>query len=105
MNKRINSENTGGYEMSTRQMAARRVAKNAIHFPPAARGSGRVGRSAAGRARDEEAVRLAVVASVRHQDTPYDELLMSGVDRADARDRVQDKVDAVLEMWARRAEG
>jgi len=30
---------------------------------------------------------------------------MSGVDRAAARDRVQDAVDAVLEMWARRAEG
>jgi len=42
---------------------------------------------------------------VRHQDTPYDELLMSGVDRLGARDRVQDAVDEVLEMWARRAEG
>jgi hypothetical protein len=35
----------------------------------AVRGSGRVGRSAAGRALDEQAVTLAVVASVRHQDT------------------------------------
>ena len=33
------------------------------------RGGGRVGRSAAGRALDEQAVRLAVVASVQHQDT------------------------------------
>ena len=36
------------------------------------RGSGRVGRSAAGRALDERAVTLAVVASVRHRDTEYD---------------------------------
>lgn len=46
-----------------------------------ARGSGRVGRSAAGRALDAEAVTLAVVASVRHGDTNYDELLMSGIPR------------------------
>src|SRR5262245_428252 len=70
-----------------------------------ARGSGRVGRSSAGRALDEEAVTLAVVASVRHEDTPYDRLLMAGVDRAEARDRVRDAVDEVLEKWALRAEG
>ncbi len=46
-----------------------------------ARGSGRVGRSALGRAADPDAVRLAVAASVRHADTGYDELLMSGIDR------------------------
>ena len=63
------------------------------------RGSGRVGRSAAGRAVDPSAVELAVVASVRHRDTDYDDLLMSGVDRADARDRVRDQVDDVLERW------
>ena len=65
------------------------------------RGSGRVGRSAAGRAVDPSAVELAVVASVRHDDTDYDDLLMSGVDRADARDRVRDQVDDVLERWRR----
>ena len=36
---------------------------------------------------------LAVIASVRHQDTRYDELLMSGVDRAEAREQVRDTVD------------
>ena len=36
------------------------------------RGSGRVGRSADGRALDERAVGLAVVASIRHEDTDYD---------------------------------
>ena len=45
------------------------------------RGSGRVGRSAAGRALDKDAVTLAVIASVRHLDTRYDALLMSGIPR------------------------
>lgn len=67
----------------------------------AARGSGRVGRTAAGRAVDPGAVELAMIASVRHEDTEYDELLMSGVDRADARERVRDDVDRTLEGWRR----
>ena len=71
----------------------------AIARHAAQRGSGRVGRSAAGRALDPEALELAVLASVRHQDTGYDELLMSGVDRATARDRVRDQVTAVLDQW------
>lgn len=40
--------------------------------------SGRVGRSAAAKVFDEHAVRLAVVAHVRHVETRYDELLMNG---------------------------
>ena len=64
------------------------------------RGSGRVGRSAAGRALDEEAVRLAVVASVRHEDTDYDDLLMSGVPRAEARERIRDAIERVLNSWS-----
>jgi hypothetical protein len=64
------------------------------------RGSGRVGRSAAGRALDENAVTLAVVASVRHEDTDYDSLLMSGVPRAIARDQVRPAIDRVLAAWA-----
>jgi len=63
------------------------------------RSSGRIGRTAAGRALDPEAVTLAVVASVRHEDTPYDELLMSGAARSDVRERVRALVDAVLETW------
>lgn len=65
-----------------------------------ARGSGRVGRSAAGRAFDSGALRLAVAASVRHRDTGYDELLMSGVERAEARLLVRDEVERILEKWA-----
>ena len=73
----------------------------AIARHAAKRGGGRVGRSAAGRALDQEALELAVVASVRHQDTGYDELLMSGIERPEARARVRDAVDAVLERWRR----
>lgn len=64
-----------------------------------ARRSGRVGRTAAGRALDERAITLAVVASIRHLDTAYDDLLMAGVDRTDARERVRDDVETVLEEW------
>jgi hypothetical protein len=64
------------------------------------RGSGRVGRSAAGRALDEQAITLAVVASIRHQDTGYDDLLMSGVAREDARARIRPAIDAVLVTWS-----
>jgi len=63
------------------------------------RGSGRVGRSAAGRALSEGAVFSAVVASVRHLETPYDQLLMSGVPRHEARRRIRAGVEAVLREW------
>jgi len=72
---------------------------DAIARHAGARRSGRVGRSAAGRAFDPDAVTLAVVASVRHVDTPYDRLLMSGVSRADARGQVADRVKAVVDSW------
>ena len=62
-------------------------------------GSGRVGRSAAGRALDEHAVMLAVIASMRHQDTGYDELLMAGVPRGEARARVRPDIDRILAAW------
>lgn len=64
------------------------------------RGSGRVGRSAAGRALSEGAVISAVVAAVRHVDTPYDQLLMSGVHRYEARRRISAAVERVLMGWA-----
>ncbi|MFJ7072506.1 DUF2293 domain-containing protein [Streptomyces sp. NPDC098781] len=63
------------------------------------RGSGRVGRSAAGRALSEVAVTSAVVASVRHLDTPYDHLLMSGVPRHEARRRIMAAVETRLRGW------
>jgi hypothetical protein len=61
--------------------------------------SGRVGRSAAAKALDEEAVRLAVTAHVRHAETNYDDLLLKGIDRREAREDVYSKVSDVLDLW------
>lgn len=65
----------------------------------AARGSGRVGRTAAARDLDPTAIDLAVAASVRHRDTDYDVLLASGRDRVEARQAVSGEVAATLESW------
>jgi hypothetical protein len=72
---------------------------HAIALHAATRGSGRVGRSAAGRALQQHALELAVTASIRHHDTPYDELLMSGIDRSEAREQVRDTVNSILDAW------
>lgn len=61
--------------------------------------SGRVGRSAAARTLDEEAVRLAVTAHVRHAETNYDDLLLKGIERWEARDKVHQKVFQILDRW------
>jgi hypothetical protein len=50
---------------------------------------------------DERAVMLAVVAPVQHPDTDYDDLLMSGVPRADARERIRAAIDNVHPVWIR----
>jgi hypothetical protein len=63
------------------------------------RGSGRVGRSAAARALDTDAITMAVIASIRHEDTGYDALLMGGMGRDEARERVRDTIDRVLTAW------
>lgn len=93
-------------------LQARMAAKIASLFPgcpteradeiarhAAARGSGRVGRSAAGRALDESALELAVAASVRHRDTSYDSLLMAGIDRSAAREEVRREVTRIVDTW------
>jgi hypothetical protein len=61
--------------------------------------SGRVGRSAAAKDLDESAVRLAVIAHIRHAETDYDELLAQGFDRWDARAQVEEDVAQVMEKW------
>ena len=61
--------------------------------------SGRVGRSSASKALDEDAVRLAVVAHICHRETPYDDLLLGGVERSEARACVRDQVATVLSDW------
>jgi hypothetical protein len=36
---------------------------------------------------------------VRHRHTKYDELLMREVDRAEARRRIQDQLEDVVDRW------
>jgi len=73
---------------------ARSIAEHA-----AKRGSGRVGRSAAGRELEERAITAAVIASVRHRHTNYDQLLSNGVDRETARIRVREQIDEIVDSW------
>jgi hypothetical protein len=63
------------------------------------RGSGRVGRTAAGRDLDPEAVTLCVAAAVRHEETEYDQLLMAGMPREDARSFVRSDVERGLDAF------
>ncbi len=63
--------------------------------------SGRVGRSASAKSLAEEAVRLAVIAHVRHTETDYDTLLAKGYDRQEARAAVRETVGLVLVRWER----
>lgn len=65
----------------------------------AQRGSGRVGRSAAGRAIDPTAIKLAVIAHIRHEHTDYDKLLMQGVERREARSMIQAALENRLMSW------
>jgi len=66
------------------------------------RSSGRVGRSAAGRNLEEEALRLAAVAYIRHRHTDYDELLMDGWERGEARQSVRREIEQILERWTKK---
>jgi hypothetical protein len=74
---------------------ARRIAEHTGR-----RSNGRVGRSAAGRALDAAAVDLAVIAHIRHEHTQYDELLMRGTERLDARAQIREGIDRVLAKWS-----
>jgi hypothetical protein len=60
--------------------------------------SGRIGRSAAAKSFEPNAVFLAVQAHVRHAYTSYDELLFE-YDREFARDRVRDRIEMILDEW------
>jgi hypothetical protein len=61
--------------------------------------SGRIGRTAAAKNLDEEAVQLSVIAHIRHNETHYDELLSRGHDRWEAREHVRESVENVLSKW------
>ncbi len=65
--------------------------------------SGRVGRSAPAKDFDENAIRLAVAAHIRHSETEYDSLLNNGDDRHVARAAVRREVDDILADWQRTA--
>ena len=71
----------------------------AVAVHTAARGSGRVGRTSAGRALEREALTAAVVAAIRHNHTRYDRLLMRGWSRIDARDAVRDVIERIIKSW------
>jgi hypothetical protein len=61
--------------------------------------SGRVGRSAAAKDLDEEAVRLAVIAHIRHTETEYDSLLAQGYERRWARTQIERPLERTLARW------
>ena len=61
--------------------------------------SGRVGRSAAAKSLDETAVRLAVIAHIRHTETEYDTFLARGYERREARAQVEETINRVLAQW------
>jgi hypothetical protein len=63
--------------------------------------SGRVGRSAAAKELEPEAIDLAVRAHVRHRHTRYDDYLMAGWDRSEARAAVRSDAEVQLATWAR----
>jgi len=63
--------------------------------------SGRVGRTASAKAFSEEAIRLAVIAHIRHVETDYDMFLIRGYDRYDARAMVEGRVLEILSEWKR----
>ena len=90
-----------GMAESIRQMFPRCPPEeaSAIAAHTSVRGSGRVGRTARGRALEEEALTAAVIAAIRHRHTKYDRLLMMGVGRIDARKAVRGDIDRVLERW------
>jgi hypothetical protein len=61
--------------------------------------SGRVGRSAAAKDFEPQALRLAVIAHIRHEHTRYDEFLMQYGDRQQARDIVRSEIEKLLARW------
>ena len=65
--------------------------------------SGRVGRSVAAKELDPQALRLAVIAHLRHEHTRYDEFLMQSGDRQQARDMVRSEIEQRLARWEAQA--
>ena len=51
------------------------------------------------------AVGITMQCILRHQMTEYESLLLHGVERKEARKRVQPKIDAMLKVWKQRPQG
>jgi hypothetical protein len=49
-----------------------------------------------------KAVGITMQTHLRHHHTDYDTLLLTGIDREDARRRVQPRVNAMINSWQRR---
>ena len=65
--------------------------------------SGRVGRTAAAKDLDDEMVRLAVIAHVRHLHTAYDKTIDRTRDKRGSRAAIRPDLQAVLSAWQRGA--
>ncbi len=61
--------------------------------------SDRVGRSAAAKKLDETAIRLAVIAHIRHTETQYDKFLANGYERHEAHAQVEEMIAQVPTRW------
>lgn len=59
---------------------------------------GKVGRTGTLSSRDK--AHLAVRAHIRHSETPYEQLMESGMSREQARDMVAPQVDTIAQSWA-----
>jgi hypothetical protein len=49
-----------------------------------------------------QAVGITLQTFLRHEMTEYDTLLLSGLDRCEARRRVQPRIDAMLKVWRKK---
>jgi predicted RNA-binding Zn-ribbon protein involved in translation (DUF1610 family) len=82
-----------------RYPAAPAGVESTIAHHACAKNSGRIGRTAAAKELDAEAIDLAVRAHVRHSFTGYDALLARGTEREFARAAIRREVDQILESW------
>jgi hypothetical protein len=62
--------------------------------------SGRIGRTATAKSLKADAIQRAVIAHIRHAETRYDDLLAKGLARGEARSRVEENVDEILDRWS-----
>ena len=99
--KVLDSEYVDRFAQRIRELFPRCPAKSEIKIAEHAcqKYSVRVGRCAQAKSLEEEAIRLAVIAHIRHEYTPYDTLLAKGHDRWEARGRVEDNVQQLLAKW------